>query len=59
MQTIKGTNVKEYACLSTDEKPIAAANGSLLLEMDTFKIYAFDADSSEWIEITAISDNNN
>lgn len=58
MLTIKGTNVKEYACLSTDEKPIAAANGSTLLEIDTFKIYAFDAGNSEWIEITAASDSD-
>lgn len=53
MLTIKGKDIREYACLSTDDKPTRAANGSLLFEMDTFKIYAFNAGNSEWIEITA------
>ena len=49
MQTIKGTNVKEYACLSTDEKPTAGvANGSPLLEMDTGDVYVFDKENNEW-----------
>ena len=38
--------------LSTDEKPADAevANGSCFLEMDTGKIYFFDADGSQWLE---------
>lgn len=39
-------------CLSTDTKPTAGiANGSLLLEMDTSKIYAFDEQNQTWLEI--------
>lgn len=53
MLTIKGKDIREYACLSTDDKPTRAANGSLLVELDTLKIYAFDAGNSEWLEITA------
>ena len=40
---------KEYRGLSTDSKP-AAANGSTFLEMDTGKIYFYNADGSTWIE---------
>ena len=37
----------EAACLSTDAKPTAGiANGSLCLEMDTGKIYAFNETAS-------------
>ena len=39
-------------CLSTDTKPTQfVANGSLVLEMDTNKIYAFDAEGEAWIEL--------
>lgn len=38
--------------LSTDVKPTGAevANGSCFLEMDTSKIYLYDADGAEWQE---------
>ena len=46
----------EAACLSTDTKPTdGIANGSLCLEMDTGKIYAFNEEASEWIEIGSSS----
>lgn len=38
----------EGTCLSTDEKPTNVANGSILLEMDTSKLYMFDAANSTW-----------
>ena len=38
--------------LSTDTKPTGAevANGSCFLEMDTSKIYFYDADNAQWLE---------
>ena len=42
----------EAACLSTDTKPTTGiANGSLCLEMDTGKVYAFNEAASEWVEL--------
>lgn len=42
----------ESVCLSTDAKPTTGiANGSLCLEMDTGKIYAFNEAGSTWVEI--------
>lgn len=40
----------EGQCVSSDQKPTDVANGSTLLEMDTSKVYMFDADSSTWRE---------
>ena len=37
-------------CLSTDTKPTDVANGSTLLEMDTGKVYMFDAAGETWLE---------
>lgn len=37
-------------CLSSDTKPTNVPNGSILVEMDTKKIYIFDADNSQWRE---------
>ncbi len=40
-------------CLSSDAKPTnGVRNGDMMLEMDTGKIYLFDADSSAWMEWT-------
>ena len=40
-------------CLSTDAKPTSGvSNGDMLLEMDTGKIYLFDAENSQWREWT-------
>lgn len=42
----------EAVCLSTDTKPTTGiANGSLVLEMDTGKIYAFNEAGSAWVEL--------
>lgn len=42
----------EASCLSTDAKPTTGiANGSLCLEMDTGKIYAFNETASAWVEV--------
>ena len=42
----------EAACLSTDTKPTdGIANGSLCLEIDTGKIYAYNEDGSAWVEL--------
>lgn len=42
----------ESVCLSTDAKPTAGiANGSLVLEMDTGKIYAFNEAGAAWVEL--------
>ena len=41
----------EGNCLSTDEKPIEnIANGSILMEMDTGKLYMFDEENKTWKE---------
>lgn len=49
---INGKTVCEIACLSTDTKPTEGIeNGSLVLEMDTGKIYAFNETASTWVEV--------
>ena len=42
----------DYWGLSTDTKPTGdtVGNGSRFLEMDTAKIYLYDADGAEWRE---------
>jgi len=50
----KGTNIIEIACLSTDTKPTTGvATGSIALEVNTGKIYAFDEVSGNWSELSA------
>ena len=45
-------NRVEGECLSTDTKPTTGvANGSILIEMDTGKIFMFDATNSTWREV--------
>lgn len=40
-----------YFGLSTDQKPTTGVgNGSVFIEMNTSKIYFFDADGAAWIE---------
>ena len=41
---------KEVYCLSTDSKPTNVPNGSILVEMDTSKIYTFDESGTQWNE---------
>ena len=36
--------------LSTDTKPLDEPNGSKFIEMDTSKVYLFDAEGAEWLE---------
>lgn len=52
MLSILGRSEKDYVCLSTDNKPTRASNGSLLIEMDTKDIYIYDADNSQWRKIS-------
>ena len=41
----------EGKCLSTDVKPTSGlANGSILIEMDTSKVFIFDEPNSLWRE---------
>lgn len=50
--TGKALYYREGVCLSTDTKPTEGwANGSVLLEMDTSKAYAYDAENAEWREL--------
>ena len=41
-----------YIGLSTDDKPPADKlnNGAVFIEMDTSKIYFWDAENAEWLE---------
>lgn len=44
-------NNKTYFGLSTDTKPTDGANnGDLFIEMDTSKIYFYDAAGEQWLE---------
>lgn len=52
MLSIIGRSEKNYVCLSTDDKPTRATNGSMLIEMDTKDIYIYDADNEEWKKIS-------
>ena len=45
-------NVCDVFCLSTDTKPTdGIGNGSVMIEMDTSKVYIFDEDNSQWLEL--------
>ena len=39
--------------LSTDDKPAQCCNGSCFIEMDTAKLYFYDAAGTTWTEWTA------
>ena len=39
----------EYRGLSTDTKPTETANGSVFLEIDTGKVFCYDAENKTWI----------
>lgn len=43
-------DTKAFYGLSTDTKPDDAPNGSIYVEMDTSKIYTFDAENKDWNE---------
>lgn len=41
-----------FYCLSTDTKPTGwCGNGDVLIEMDTGKVYLYDAEGAEWLEV--------
>lgn len=50
-----GTSVdarrQEICLLSTDTKPTNLANASLALEMNTGKVFIYDAQNTTWIEL--------
>ena len=48
---MENVKCREGVCLSTDTKPTDWENGSILLEMDTKKVYIFDAANSTWREL--------
>lgn len=50
---INGTYKISGECLSGDTKPTDVANGSKLIEMDTGKVWMFDADNELWRDVTA------
>lgn len=44
-------NQREYWVLSTDEKPTNDVDmGSILVEVDTGKVYFFNETAGEWVE---------
>ena len=45
--------IMHYRGLSSDTKPDASPNGSDFLEIDTGKVWYFDADSGDWLDPTA------
>lgn len=52
-QTVGSKDTKNtvFYGMSTDEKPIAnTANGSVFIEMDTAKLYFYDAENTTWYE---------
>lgn len=47
----KMTQRSEYYGKSTDAKPtVCVMNADIFYEMDTKKVFLFDADSSKWLE---------
>lgn len=52
MITAVGTTTYEYRGLSKDKKPKEyVGNGSIFFEMDTCKVFIYDADAKKWREI--------
>ena len=47
------SNTYDLRGLSTDTKPVDSwvGNGSIFFEMDTKKVFMYDAENSTWIEI--------
>lgn len=39
-----------FACRSINVKPVDVANGSIYEEIDTGRIYRFDAENKLWVE---------
>lgn len=51
LNTSNANRPHTYYGLSTDTKPETANNGSRYIEMDTGKLYLFDAETAEWLEV--------
>lgn len=52
MITAVDSHTHEYHGLSTDQKPVEyVGNGSVFFEMDTCKVYMFDATEKKWLEL--------
>lgn len=47
---VNGSNPAEVYLLSKDVKPMAVENGSVCYEIDTGKVFMFDAENKRWIE---------
>ena len=45
-----GSNPSEVYLLSKDTKPKGVENGSVCYEIDTGKVFMFDAENKTWIE---------
>ena len=45
--------LKQGSCLSSDTKPTDVANGSILIEIDTGAVYAFDEENGTWRAFTS------
>lgn len=52
IQTVDGVSTSNltFYGLSTDSKPTDCGNGSAFVEMDTGKVYFFNAAASAWVE---------
>ena len=51
IDTASSNTPHTYYGLSTDTKPTEGVrNGSKLIEMDTGKVYFFDAEGAQWLE---------
>lgn len=51
LRMTNGKNQIEAYCLSTDAKPTRnVANGSVLIEINTSKVYFFDEGNNTWRE---------
>lgn len=50
MVTHKTSMINEYYGISTDTKPTDVPNASTFYEMDTQKLYMYDATNAKWIE---------
>ena len=51
MITEIGNLTEKLAGISTDTKPTNVRNGSILVEMDTSKIFFFNEDDGQWEEL--------
>lgn len=57
MVSVANEKCLSFRGLSGDEKPVneSVGNGSIFIEMDTSKIFMFDAEAKEWLETSFTS----